>query len=102
MDRYRIRLTYALLLSLLIHVLLLRLTFDSQGWLHGFGFHWQAPRFDVAALRVLLVPPDTTLPTEGAPTAKASPQAIVDQPVPGSAPLTPSETLPSDFALRIP
>jgi hypothetical protein len=39
MSPERRRLTYALLLSLLIHTLLLSLTFGGQGlWLPGFGF----------------------------------------------------------------
>ncbi len=104
MDRDRIRLTYALLLSLLIHILLLRLTFDSQGGLHGLGLRWQAPRFDAAALRVLLVPPDRTQPTDTAPTAKPSPQEIVDEPVSSPATLTRSESrtpTPGTFAAGI-
>ena len=104
MDRDRIRLAYALLLSLLVHVLLLRLTFDGQGWVQWFGLYWHVPKFDVAALRVLLVPPDTTVPTEVAPAAKPSEQAIVDQPVARSAALTPSQSrspTPGTFAAGI-
>ena len=102
--RDRTRLTLALLLSLLIHILLLRLTFDSQSWVRGFGFPWQLRTFDVAALRVVLVPPVSTVHTEAAPLAAPRQQAIVDQPVVGNAALTPSEPrapTPGTFAAGI-
>src|SRR5260221_8966763 len=45
MSSERRRLTYALLLSLLIHALLLSLIFSGEGlWLPGFGFPWQDRR----------------------------------------------------------
>ena len=48
---------FALFLSLLIHMLLLRLTFSGQGlWLPGFGFPWQVRRIEVPDLRVVLAP----------------------------------------------
>jgi outer membrane biosynthesis protein TonB len=51
------RLTLALLLSLLIHALLLSLTFGGQGlWFPGFGFPWQERRIEVPDLRVVVVP----------------------------------------------
>src|ERR1022692_1557098 len=59
MSRERRRLTYALLLSLLIHTLLLSLTFGGQG-LWGFGFPWQDRRIEVPDLRVVLVPAQVT------------------------------------------
>ena len=44
------RLTHALLLSLLIHTLLLSLTFGGQGlWLPGFGFAWRGGRIEAPA-----------------------------------------------------
>ena len=55
------RLTHALLLSLLIHTLLLSLTFGGQGlWLPGFGFPWQDRRIEAPDLRVVVVPPQVT------------------------------------------
>ena len=55
------RLTYALLLSLLIHTLLLSLTFGGQGlWFPGFGFPWQDRRIEAPDLRVVVVPPQVT------------------------------------------
>ena len=59
-PEYR-RLTHALLLSLLIHTLLLSLTFGGQGlWLPGFGFPWQDRRIEAPDLRVVVVPPQVT------------------------------------------
>ncbi len=55
------RLTNALLLSLLIHTLLLSLTFGGQGrWLPGFGFPWQDRRIEAPDLRVVVVSPQVT------------------------------------------
>src|ERR1022692_3865457 len=81
MSRERRRLTYALLLSLLIHTLLLSLTFGGQG-LWGFGFPWQDRRIEVPDLRVVLVPAQVTA-AEPAVTPVAEPlqQAWVEQPV---------------------
>jgi hypothetical protein len=86
------RLTHALLLSLLIHTLLLSLTFGGQGhWLPGFGFPWQIRRIEAPDLRVVLVPPQVTAAEPaGTPIADPLQQASVGQPVArGSAP-TPS------------
>lgn len=59
------RLTLTFLLSLLIHALLLSLTFgDEESGLPGFGFPWRERRIEAPALRVRLVP---------APTAAAEP-----------------------------
>src|ERR1700687_2662813 len=77
------RLTHALLLSLLIHTLLLSLTFGSQGrWLLGFGFPWQDRRIEVPDLRVVVVPARVTA-TEPAvtPVAEPSQQVWVEQAV---------------------
>lgn len=50
-------LTFALLLSLLIHALLLSLTVGGQGWgLPGFSFPWQQRRAEAPDLRMLLIP----------------------------------------------
>ena len=65
------RLTYALLLSLLIHTLLLNLTFSGLGWIPGVGFSRQVQTFPVPDVRVVLVPPDAA--TKGKATAVAQP-----------------------------
>src|SRR5258706_3600022 len=86
------RLTHALLLSLLMHALLLRLTFGGQGLsLPGFGFPWQDRRIEVPDLRVALVPAPVTA-TEPAVTPVAEPlqQAQVEQSVSRGPALTPS------------
>ena len=86
------RLTNALLLSLLIHTLLLSLTFGGQGlWLPGFGFPWQDRRIEAPDLRVVVVPPQVTA-AEPAVTPVAEPlqQAWVEQPVASGPALTPS------------
>ncbi len=55
------RLAHALLLSLVIHALLLSLTFGGQGlWLPGFGFPWQDRRIEAPDLRVVVVPAQVT------------------------------------------
>ena len=86
------RLTYALLLSLLIHTSLLSLTFGGQGlWLPGFGFPWQHRRIEAPDLRVVVVPPQITAAEPGV-TLVAEPlqQARVEQPVARGPALTPS------------
>ena len=85
MNRERRRLTLALLLSLLIHALLLRLTFSGQGLgLPGFAFPWRHQRIEVPQLRAVLVPAQVTA-AEPAVTPVAEPlqQASVEQPVAG-------------------
>ncbi len=58
----RWRMASSLLLSLLIHGLLLSLTFGGQGLgFPGLGFPWQERRAEVPELRVLLVPSPVTL-----------------------------------------
>jgi hypothetical protein len=92
MSAERRRLTYALLLSLLIHTLLLSLTFGGQGlWLPGFGFPWQDRRIEVPDLRVVVVPAQVTA-AEPAVTPVAEPlqQAWVEQPVASGPALMPS------------
>src|ERR1700682_3229159 len=86
------RLTHALLLSLLIHTLLLSLTFGGQGLgLPGFGFPWQDRRIEAPDLRVVVVPAQVTA-AEPAVTPVAEPlqQAWVEQPVASGPALTPS------------
>jgi hypothetical protein len=88
----RRRLTYALLLSLLIHTLLLSLTSGGQGlWLPGFSFPWQDRRIEVPDLRVVVVPAQVTA-AEPAITPAAEPlqQAWVEQPLAKGPALTPS------------
>ncbi len=92
MSPERRRLTHALLLSLLIHALLLSLTFGGQGrWLLGFGFPWQDRRIEVPDLRVVVVPAQVTA-AEPAVTPVAEPlqQASVEQPVASGPAPTPS------------
>src|SRR5947207_10044682 len=91
MSPERRRLTYALLLSLLIHTLLLSLTFGGQGlWLPGFGFPWQDRRIEVPDLRVVVVPAQVA-GEEPVVTPVAEPQARVEPPVASGRPaLTPS------------
>jgi hypothetical protein len=87
MSPDRRRLTYALLLSLLIHALLLSLTFGGQGlWLPGFGFPWQDRRIEVPDLRVVVVPaqvtaaePAITPSVSRAPTPRRTAAAIVPE-----------------------
>ena len=92
MSRERRRLTYALLLSLLMHTLLLSLTFGGQGrWLPGFGFPWRDRRIEVPDLRVVVVPAQVTA-AEPAVTPVAEPlqQAWVERPIASGPALTPS------------
>ncbi len=92
MSSERRRLTYALLLSLLIHTWLLSLIFGGQGlWLPGFGFPWQVRRIEAPDLRVVVVPPQVTA-AEPAVTPVAEPlqKAWVDQRVASGPALTPS------------
>src|SRR5260370_2135742 len=86
------RLTHALLLSLLIHALLLRLTFGGQGlWLPGFGFSWQDRRIEAPDLRVVVVPAQVTAVEPAVtPVAEPSQQAEVEPPVASRPALTPS------------
>ena len=86
------RLTYALLLSLLIHTLLLSLTFGGQRlWLPGFGFPWRDRRIEAPDLRVVVVPPQVTAAEPAvAPAAEPLPQVRVEQPVASGSALAPS------------
>ena len=77
------RLTYALLLSLLIHAFLLTLVFGGQGlWRPGIGFPWQNRRIEAPDLRVVVVPPQVPAPEPSATLVEEpSPQASIEQPV---------------------
>jgi hypothetical protein len=83
------RLAFALLLSLLIHALLLSLTFGGEGHgLPGFGPPWRERRIEVPRLSVALVPLQVT-PAEPAIPSVAEPlqQAPIEQPA-ASRPVT--------------
>jgi hypothetical protein len=82
MNAERRRLVLALLFSLLIHALLLSLTFSGQGLgLPGFGFPWQERRIEAPELRVLLVPShDATAGPPAPSVARSLPQASIDRP----------------------
>jgi hypothetical protein len=86
------RLTHALLLSLLVHVLLLGLTFGGQGLgLPGFRFPWQDRRIEVTALHVVVVPSQVTAAKPAVtPVAEPLQQARVEQPVASGPAPTPS------------
>jgi len=96
------RLALALLLSLLIHALLLSLTFGSEGLgLPGFGFPWRDRRIEAPGLSVTLVPPQVT-PGEPAMPSVAEPlqQAPVEQPAASRPVPTPSAS-PAPHGLAI-
>jgi len=86
------RLTLALLLSLLIHTLLLSLTFGGQGlWLPSFGFHWRERWIEAPDLRVVLVPAQVTAAKPAGTSVKESlQQASIEQTVAGGPALRPS------------
>ena len=85
------RLTYALLLSLLIHTLLWRLTFGGQGLWPGFGFPWQARRIEAPDLRVVVVPAQVTAVEPAVtPATEPSQLALVEQPLASEPALTSS------------
>src|SRR5664279_4726797 len=86
------RLARALLLSLLIHALLLSLTFGGQGLgLPGFGFPWRERRIEAPDLRVVLVPAQVTAAKPAGTSVKGPlQQARSEQPVARGMALTPS------------
>ncbi|MDO9067469.1 MAG: hypothetical protein Q7W05_03320, partial [Deltaproteobacteria bacterium] len=86
------RLTLALLLSLLIHTLLLSLTFGGQGLgLPSFGLHWRERRIEAPDLRVVLVPAQVTAAKPAGTSVKELPQqASFEQTVAGGPALRPS------------
>ena len=80
------RQAFALLLSVLIHMLLLSLTSGGQGLgLPGFGLPWRDRRIEVPDLRIVLVP-----------SHKAAPETAI---TPAGAPL-PMKSTPPPFASR--
>ena len=84
----RARLTLALLLSLLVHVLLLRVTFDVHGLgFPGFGLSWTDRRIEMPDLRVVLArsAPAPQVP-EPSPTVEAEPAAAGSRPAPAADP----------------
>jgi hypothetical protein len=88
------RLTLALLLSLLVHALLLSLTFGGQGaGIPGFGLPWQERRFEVPDLRVVLVPANTPPPSR---TLIGEPlqQTTIKPPAADGLPLKPRDSRP--------
>ena len=96
------RLAFALLLSLLIHALLLSLTFGGEGLgLPGFGFPWRDRRIEAPGLIVALVPQQVT-PAEPAIPSVAEPlqQAPVEQPAASRPVPTPSAS-PAPHGLAI-
>ena len=96
------RLAFALLLSLLIHALLLSLTFGGEGLgLPGFGFPWRDRRIEAPGLSVTLVPPQVT-PAEPAIQSVAEPlqQAPVEQPA-ASRPVPTPPASPAPHGLAI-
>ena len=91
-SRERGRRAFALLLSLLIHALLLSLTFGGQGLgLPGFGLPWRERRIEAPDLRVVLVPAQVTA-AQPARTSLKEPlqQASIEQTVAAGPALTPS------------
>jgi len=86
----RRRFTYALLLSLLIHTLLLSLNFGGwELWLPNFSFLWQERQAENPDLRVVLDTGQITAEPAVTPDAEPTQQAPVEQPAAsetGSAP----------------
>ena len=97
MSSERWRMASSLLLSLLIHGLLLSLTFGGQGLgLPGLGFPWQERRVEVPELRLVLVPAPVTRAV-AAVNSVAGPtqQASIEPPVAGGrAPTPPASPAP--------
>ena len=109
-------LSFALLLSLLIHALLLSLTFAGQGWgLPGLALPWQQRRAEAPKLQVVLMPgardppaahmlvtpdepvqpasisPQPELATEPQPTTALKPEAAVTPPPEAATEAVPAE-----------
>jgi len=96
-------LTLALLLSLLIHALLLNLTFgDHEFGLPGFAFPWRERRIEVPDLRIVLVPAHVTPAAPAIQSAAGpKPQASIEQPVargPAPTPTAPARADGPDHA----
>ena len=100
MSAERRRLPLALLLSLLIHALLLSLTFGGQSFgLPGFAFPWKERRMEAPDLQVLLVPAQviTAQPAGSSGTLVKEPlqQALIEQTVSGGTTPIPSASASS-------
>src|SRR5215510_9000788 len=96
------RLAFALLLSLLIHALLLSLTFGGEGLgLPHLAFPWRERRIEAPRLNVTLAPPQVT-PAEPAIASVAEPlqQAPVEQPA-ASRPVPAPSASPAPHGLVI-
>ena len=95
----------SLLLSLLIHGLLLSLTFGGQGLgLPSLGFPWQERRVEVPELRLVLVPaPVARAVTTVDSVAGPAQQASIEPPIAGGRAPTPpaSPTPPRGRAFEI-
>ena len=75
MSAERRRLAVALLFSLLMHTLLLGLTFGGQALgLPGFAFPWRERRIEAPDLRVVLMPAQVTAAEPMDTLVKAPPQ----------------------------
>lgn len=96
MSAERKRLTLTLLLSLLIHTLLLSLTFGDQGFgLPGFALPWQERRIEAPDLRVVLVPAQATATKPaGTPVKEPLQQASIEQTISDGPALRPSVSSP--------
>ena len=92
MGAERRRLSLALLLSLLMHALLLGLTFGGQGLgLPGFGLPWQERRIEAPDLRLVLVPARVTAVEPGGRAVRQPlPPAPIEPPVAGGLAVTPA------------
>ena len=94
MSAERKRLTLALLVSLLLHTLVLSLTFGGEELgLPGFGFPWQERRVEAPELRVVLLPAQIAAAADAEAKADTSikeplQQASIEQPVAGGPVLT--------------
>jgi Histone H1-like nucleoprotein HC2/TonB C terminal len=94
MNSERRRLPLALLLSLLIHGLLLTLTFGGQGLgLPGFGFPWQERRTEAPELRLVFVPAPVAEPAD-TPAAEPPQREALEPPIPAPAPTAPVSKAP--------
>ena len=91
MSAERRRLALALLLSLLMHTLLLSLTYGGQALgLPGFAFPWRERRIEAPDLRVVLVPAQVTAAEPAGTSATEPPQrASIEPTVAGGPALTP-------------
>jgi hypothetical protein len=96
------RLTLALLLSLLMHALLLSLTFGGQGLgLPGFDVPWGERRFEVPDLRVVLMQTQVTVAAQAGAPVNPPQRASIEQTVTDVPALKPSQ-VPSKIPASAP